>query len=189
MYRSIAITGVACVAIGSAVAPNAAQAAIITNNFRVDATTGSLANQSFFGNFSYNDAALSDPNIPIDPSNGNQLINLSNGLLSLSFNFLGKTYTEQSDSAQPDFPKLNFNGGLFQGLDFFVEASPSVELPSSIFAFTIQNSVFAEFTDNLPANSLGNVTYGVQAVPTPALLPGLIGLGVGVLRKRKKVCA
>lgn len=34
---------------------------MITNNFRVDVTTGSLANQSFFGSFRYDEAALTDP--------------------------------------------------------------------------------------------------------------------------------
>lgn len=31
----------------------------------------------------------------------------------------------------------------------------------------------------------GTINYEVQPVPTPALLPGLIGMGVAVLRKRK----
>lgn len=87
---SIAIVGAACMAIDSAITASSAQAAIIDYNFRVDATTGNLAGQSFFGSFSYDDAALSDPSLQIiDPNTGNSIINATNGLLNLSFNFLG----------------------------------------------------------------------------------------------------
>lgn len=193
---SIAIAGVACVAIGSAVAPNTAQAAIITNNFRVDVTTGSLANQSFFGNFSYDDDSLANTATQIiDPNNGNQLINPTNGLLSLAFNFLGITYTEKSDSGYSQFPQLNFKDGLFQGLDYVVEASPSVVLPGSISLFgtgydTASGGTFFVAYEGDPNDlstpfSEGTVVYSAQAVPTPALLPGLIGLGLSVWRKRK----
>jgi hypothetical protein len=40
-------------------------------------------------------------------------------------------------------------------------------------------------TDNILNSSLTIDNVSVTPVPTPALLPGLIGLGVGVLRKRK----
>lgn len=45
--------------------------------------------------------------------------------------------------------------------------------------------------DNAVSSSLtiDNVSANVTPVPTPALLPGLIGLGVGVLRKRKAEAA
>ena len=38
---------------------------------------------------------------------------------------------------------------------------------------------------------IGSTSYSmtITAVPTPALLPGLIGLGMGMLRKRKKEMA
>ena len=71
---SIAIAGAAYVTIGSTVNASSAQALAITNNFRVDITTGTLANQSFFGSFTYDDTALSDPNIPTAPDTGNPII-------------------------------------------------------------------------------------------------------------------
>jgi hypothetical protein len=37
--------------------------------------------------------------------------------------------------------------------------------------------------------NVGFKTDNTTAVPTPALLPGLIGLGMGVLRKRKREAA
>ncbi|MGV0024925.1 PTPA-CTERM sorting domain-containing protein [Phormidesmis priestleyi] len=67
---------------------------------------------------------------------------------------------------------------------------------SGIFR-TATSSILAEngtFTSQL--NESKNITRkissfsaDVQAIPTPALLPGLIGLGMGVLRKRKKEMA
>jgi len=37
--------------------------------------------------------------------------------------------------------------------------------------------------------ALDNLTVNTTAIPTPALLPGLIGLGLGILRKRKAEAA
>ncbi|MDX2242154.1 MAG: PTPA-CTERM sorting domain-containing protein [Leptolyngbyaceae cyanobacterium bins.302] len=188
-----AIVGVALTA-AAVLSGSAAQAAIITNHFRVDVTMGLLEGQSFFGHFTYNDAALSDPAIQIiDPSNGNQIINQSNGLIDLSFNFLNNTYTQASDSGFPDYPTINFAGGSLQSLDYIVE---SLLNPGPIRSFVIAfdplfgGPVFNGF-DGSPFNPNSNgllagpVTYDIQPIPTPALLPGLIGLSVGVLRKRR----
>jgi len=186
-----AIAGAALTA-AAVMTSSSAQAAIITNHFRVDVTSGLLEDQSFFGHFTYNDAALSDPTIQIiDPNTGNQIINSSNGLIDLSFNFLNNTYTQASDSGFPDFPTINFVGGSLQSLDYIVESLLNPE-PIRSFVITfdpfIQGSVFVGF-DGVPFGSqvvsFGTVTYGVQPIPTPALLPGLIGLSVGVLRKRR----
>ncbi len=46
------------------------------------------------------------------------------------------------------------------------------------FGGTANQIVFDDIT-------LGSATPGGQPIPTPALLPGLIGLGLGVLRKRR----
>jgi hypothetical protein len=167
---------------------------MITNNFRVDITTGSLANQSFYGSFRYDDAALTDPNVQfIDPANSNQIINASNGLIDLSFNFLGNTYTQASDSNFPEFPQLNFQNGLFQGLDFFVFEDPFAPnptgIPGSFLAFGTGHTpaagsfLEAHEGDLAPDVAFGTVTYGVQAIPTPALLPDLIEFGIEVFQK------
>lgn len=187
---SIAIVGAACMAIGSAITASSAQAAIIDYNFQVDATTGNLAGQSFFGSFSYDDAALSDPSIQIIDSNtGNSIINATNGLLNLSFNFLGNTYNQTSDSGYSEYPQLNFNNGSFEGLDYLVNSLVNSD-PVKAFIITFDDGqpVFraydvVEFGPSTPRLAEGSVTY--QRVPTPALLPGLIGLGIGVIRKRR----
>lgn len=53
---------------------------------------------------------------------------------------------------------------------------------------------FRTFVNNPLAGTLGDIDYGfrieaTQAVPTPALLPGLIGMGMAVIRKRKAEAA
>ena len=42
------------------------------------------------------------------------------------------------------------------------------------------------FTADFNPNNFSLSTIGVQTVPTPALLPGLIGMGVAAVRKRKQ---
>jgi hypothetical protein len=191
---TLATAGVSMAVVG--VSAGSAQALIIAKEFRVDMTSGSLTGQSFFGSFSYDNAALTDPSLQIfDPFNGNLLINEMNGLLSLSFNFLGDIYTQADDAGFPLFPQLNFSEGLFQGLDFIVTENPFAPnprvIPGSTFEFgtgynPIDGSFFVAFAgdpDSLD-RSFGTVTYGVP-IPTPALLPGLIGMGLAALKKRR----
>ena len=54
------------------------------------------------------------------------------------------------------------------------------------------DSIFAKgglFTTQLTQKNPTTYSASIAAIPTPALLPGLIGLGMGVLRKRKKEMA
>lgn len=211
---SMAIAGAVCVTLGSAVAPNSAEAVTMTNDFRVDVTTGSLAGQSFFGSFQYDDAALTDTSIQIiDPINGNQIINPSNGLLDLSFDFLGTTYTEESDDGFPDFPQLNFQNGSFQFLDFLVFPPAVTNDPQRDIRFfqvgynndpmlgplgSYFGAAFVSEPD-VPlgqpfSGSQGTVTYGsATPVPAPAVFPGVLAAGaLGAVyrkRQRKKVSA
>ena len=192
---SMAIAGAACVTLGAAVAPSSAQAVTMTNDFRVDVTTGSLAGQSFFGNFQYDDAGLTGI--------GEEILDSSNGSLGVSFNILGSTYTEQSDDGFPDFPQLIFQDGSLLGLDFLVFPSAVTNDPQRDLRFVqILPTGFRaalvsepELPEPLPfSGSEGTVTYGSStAVPAPAVFPGVLAAGAlgAVYRKRqsKKVSA
>lgn len=66
----------------------------------------------------------------------------------------------------------NLTGGFVSGGTF-----TPIKDESFTFAAKISNPGFSnEFVD---------IAIGAQAVPTPALLPGLVGMGVAALRKRK----
>ncbi len=73
----------------------------------------------------------------------------------------------------------------FTGLDFLAASGNGNYIN---FFLTNTSEIFdrVDFTRNLAngnAFRVDNVAY--QAIPTPALLPGLLAFGVGVLRKRK----
>jgi hypothetical protein len=179
-----------CLTMGSAIASDGAEAAIIKTDFQANLTTGSLAPQSFFGNFLYDDAAITGV--------GDETLDLSNGFLNLSFNFQGKIYTEKDDAVSPDFPQIVFKDGVLQGLDFGVYEALSfpnpVVIPGSVlsfvttFAFPDTTSIFrveSSDSNNQISVSQGSITYSSQPIPTPALLPSLVGVGIGMWRKRR----
>ncbi len=169
---SLALMGLSCATAGSAIADSSAQAATLTNYFQVDVTLGEQAGKSFYGNFSYDDAALTDPSKEIiDNNNGNQLINPTNGFLSLYFDFLGQQFTLKNDTGFPDYPQLNFKNGAFQGLDFAVSEASAGKISGPIGGFLISynpdiGKPFFQATDTDPFTpgvhilSEGNVSYG-----------------------------
>ena len=83
----------------------------------------------------------------------------------------------------------------FFGANGFIQSFTGADLnkllPNGNYInFRVQNNgeIFnrVDFTRNLASGSafsVDNVAY--QAIPTPALLPGLVAFGVGVMRKRK----
>ena len=76
-----------------------------------------------------------------------------------------------------DLTKFVFNNTTKAG-DFFGVIRKGTDFSDAIGQFTTQT-----------LNGATSYSMTVTAVPTPALLPGLIGLGMGMLRKRKKEMA
>lgn len=146
------------------------QAATITYDFKADVTSGSLSGQTFAGFLSYDDSALTGV--------GSELLGPADEL-KVRFNFLGAIYTEENEVEFPDFPLTNFNNGVFEGLDFFVNDSPT------IFGINLD-----EF--NYRGETVGNVTYTrSEPVPEPGTMVGLVTLGLGGLflkKTRSKRC-
>ena len=150
---------------------SALQAATITYDFKADVISGSLLGQTFAGFLSYDDSALTGV--------GAEALGVADEL-KVSFNFLGATYTEKNEVEFPDFPVTNLNNGVFEGLDFFVNDSPT------IFGINLD-----EFSYR--GETVGNVTYTrSQPVPEPGTMAGLVILGLGGLflkKTRSKRCA
>jgi hypothetical protein len=114
---------------------------------------------------------------------------------SLSLTGSGSSF---SSSGQAGFIQgLNLGGNLLNfDLNPFtansVELLPGiVQLTSSGISGTLSgggNSVLGQgalASINFNSGAPGVAVISVQTIPTPALLPGLIGLGVGIVRKRQ----
>lgn len=153
------------VSICFAATANPVQSATITYNFKANATSGTLLNQTFTGFLSYDDSTLRGVGAEsLAPADG----------LNVSFNFLGSTYTQKNDVNYPELPLVNFNSGSFKGLDFFVNDSPKI--------FGINSNNFS-----YRGEQVGEVTYTRTAsVPEPEMLPGLAVLGLSGLFLKKK---
>jgi hypothetical protein len=114
----------------------------------------------------------------------------------------GSLTSNQFNSTQQDFGTLanlvesftspytyNSNGGLGQ-VDQLISVNESLfttaraGLIADPFVY-----VYAKFSNADNGGEAFEVAKVNDAVPTPALLPGLLGLGVGILRKRKQQVA
>ena len=107
------ITAIATVA-ATLVAINghSVQAFPVTYDFTVVVTQGSLAGNTFNGSFSYDDGQLSGV--------GAEEIGIADGL-TVNMTFFEQDYTEIADTDYPAFPKLIFEDGEIQRLDFWIE--------------------------------------------------------------------
>ncbi len=160
------------------------QAATITYDFDVNVTSGPLDNNIYEGSFSYEDSTLKGI--------GLETVGVAEEL-SVSFEFLGGTYTEADDNNFSfNFPIVEFKNGSFVGLQYIVNDIPN----NSIFA------VFGNDPDGLGGEnrfqyvdvnsfevSQGSVTYSLRShstpVPEPGTAAGLSVLGFWWLLRRK----
>lgn len=110
------------------------QAAPVMYDFTVKVTQGKLAGKSFQGTLRYDDANLQGKGIEtIDTTQG----------LQVCMNFFGRHYRETQDSNQPEFPKLVFQNGQIQTLDFWIEPGKRLNwgtLPGWETTFTRKDS-------------------------------------------------
>lgn len=144
----------------------AAQAATVSYSFSVAVDSGSLAGQTFIGNFSFDDAQVPGTGI-----GGEDLY----GLSSFNFGFGGSL-----SIGDLNYGDAAFVGGQFLGLD----------AGGATFSFLPANGPFAaSFAYDLGRGVAGNgsVTYTprVETIPEPATLwlaLGLLGGLAGVRR-------
>lgn len=151
------------------------QAAVIDYKFTVNATSGS----QYFGSFRYDDTNLNGI--------GAENLDVSNGLLSVVFDYLGTQYTEVDDVDYVSgvAPVISFQDGKLLGLSYLVEDQ-----------FFIGGDLNTPFTggdkfytilsaDLLSADEAGTVTY--SKVPEPlALLGTAIATVAGLWVNRQK---
>lgn len=161
-------------------------AVVLTYDFTVNITSGSLLGQEFEGFFSYDDSAVEDSQLT--------------PVLAFSFDFLGNTYTETDGvSVVPNFEIESVD---YTGLDLFKVLSNPPSSPISAFSFNPNGSSFYYWDDLYntgyglsPVDSYGSVAYALrsqepqQDVPEPSTVAGLALMGIGsLLLKRTKQC-
>jgi hypothetical protein len=120
-------------------------------------------------------------------------------VLTFSWNFLTNENTPSTRSNDFSFFTIN---GMFSELADTTASFSQPSFPVSLFfrnqtgfqSISYQFATAGTYTlgfgvvdvgDALVASALQIDDVQVNSIPTPALLPGLVGLGLGVLRKRK----
>jgi hypothetical protein len=154
----------------SALSLNASQAEAVTLfTFEVIPDFGPLAGNTYVGDFSFDDSSLTGI--------GDETVSLSD----FNFNFLGTTYTELDG-----FSSLAaFLDGKFLGIEYAFDDG-NVDF-AFIPGFSAVNEAFFAYDIASGPNQgagFGDVNYSV--VPTPALLPGLVGMGAMALRRKRQ---
>ncbi|MEM1239276.1 MAG: hypothetical protein AAGI45_05495 [Cyanobacteria bacterium P01_H01_bin.26] len=180
----MAFSAAVCAALGSGFLYGIpVSAATFTADFSVDIVNGDfLVGDTFFGQLTYKDDDLSGV--------GTELVDLSSGLLSLSFDYVAAdlstpaTYTEVDDDADSGFPLVVFEDGELTGLNYAAAITP--ELTFQFRAEPIGK--FGFFTDDFAtfATNTGTLTF---AEPTPVNEPSIVVAllaitGLGLRRRR-----
>jgi hypothetical protein len=185
-----------------------ANAAIFTYDFTADITRGDFQGNSYKGFFSYDDSQPSSNVVPLQPYFAPS---------KLSFDFIGKTYTEGSllyRTRYPSNPPLSYltfsnykfvigppnfllpDGNLMAAkflitdFNFIGFGSYLIDLNSdSTFSFLFADKVNMNFI----SSGGGTWRYTLRnevpstSVPEPSMLFGLSTLGLGWLLRKKKV--
>ncbi|MBU7584931.1 MAG: PEP-CTERM sorting domain-containing protein [Nostoc sp. TH1S01] len=153
------------------------QAAVFNYNFTADVTSGTNPGQ-YFGSLRYDDTNLTGV--------GAENLDVSNGLLSVVFDYLGTRYTAADDFDFPAgiAPIVSFNNGNFVGLSYLVEDQFFIgdANDSSTGGNRFYSIVSADLTSTIET---GTVTY--TKVPEPLALVGTaIATATGFWVNRKK---
>ena len=121
------------------------------------------------GLFSYDDAFLFSTG---DPSG-----NFYSDILNVTFGYTGQL----SQAIADPFKRVNFDSSSnFLGIDLEI---PDPLNPSDTILIANENAYIPTSTTTV---SSGVVTYGsATAVPTPALLPSLVGMGLASFRRKR----
>jgi hypothetical protein len=112
-----------------------------------------LSGQQFEGSFSYDGSTLTGI--------GSEEVGVKNGL-SVSFEFLGVTYTQANDFNYPLYPRVLFEDGRLAGLDF--EAFNSRVSYQIIRDFANKSSFFTYSLEEDETETMGSgiVTYSLR---------------------------
>ncbi|MDJ0731059.1 MAG: PEP-CTERM sorting domain-containing protein [Crocosphaera sp.] len=137
----------------SLVSPNSVEAATISYTFSGTTDSGSLINENYTGTFTFDDANLTGFN--------KESLTVS----TVTFNFLGTTFTK-TDAAAP--PTVNFLNGELVGLFYSVtNFEPTFSITPGFFNL---NGGYFSYEPSTGNAGFGNITY--QVVPEPLTILG-----------------
>jgi hypothetical protein len=170
-FASLAVAAAAAVALVSA----PAQAATVNYNFSFTTVPGFAPASSTpgTGSFSYDDSLVTGGSFEFVP------------VQNFVLNFLGNALTPAQGNGST---AVSFANGSFLGINFTTPRG--FTLPGS--SPTINKITLAENTAFVAAvgglSSTSDIAYArvTEVIPTPALLPALVGFGAAALRNRKK---
>lgn len=191
-----------CGTLGAAVMmQGSAQAATLTT---YDLTGSNATQSSFTVNGSNGGPTLTVSALPSDQfvgrngsgmgvgPNANETIELNETLrlfFSQMVRVVSVTFSTLDNAQTGDAYSLSIDGNFLSSGTLFNPPISTVNLATLITDLDDRSGYFFDFSaldldDDYKVSSIA-VEYGSDVVPTPALLPGLIGLGFGVLRRRK----
>ena len=199
---AVASIGAVCLTAGSAVSVHA-----LTLTFDdLPGNQGLIPNG--YGGFDWNN--FYHLNSVNDRPNPNGYLNGTVSSPNVAFNGFGDPASLSTNNTPFTFNSVYLTGAWNNGLDISIQGfqganqlySRTVTVDSTaptLFSFNwsgIDSLRFAS-SGGIDAGyggggthfALDNLTVNTTAIPTPALLPGLIGLGLGILRKRKAEAA
>jgi len=138
---------------------------LVEYTFEVEITTGPLAGEHYFGDFSF------------FPPSGS-----FTELEDLNFVFQDKLFTEEDDADYPAFPRANFQEGNFVGIDYLVNIQGDGFI---VMGFAIFNN---EFTYLLSGGD-GDPSYGgivtYHLIPSAGTMALAGSIGLIALRRRR----
>lgn len=156
-------------------------ATIVFNDGVLNINAGSGSFSSFVGGT----ATFISKTVETNQTNLNNFITFKTADLSktITFNltaFLDPAYTEIGSELDFKNPKPDTNGQFQARISGFLNpgASPVDDKNSGFNTFKFDSQVDA-FTN------VTSIKLATTPIPTPALLPGLIGMGIAAIRKRK----
>jgi hypothetical protein len=120
-----------------------------------------------------------DINIFEQATQGSALTNFFNAGDTVSFNYNFSVFVNNLGVSDLDYAFV-VNNGVVERLLGITGTYTKTFTTAGVFGIGTVDMV-----DKFGASTLSLSNANFQAVPTPALLPGLVGLGISVLRKRK----
>lgn len=167
--KVVLAVGVATVAVSTVATPEAAEAAGLRFNSQLSPNEyqyqvfASFAEENSVPGTSFTLTGLSGVT-------GVSVSGIFSSFLNSSFTDSSATFTWNGSAAGGSFSAADVNGTPLNQFDFRILSTSST-----------LGSVLSQ-----GPNGFSDITQGpVAAIPTPALLPGLVGMGIAALRKRK----